>query len=302
MQTLIEVLRKTTAYFQNKGIESARLDAELLFANVLNCKRLDLYLRFEEPLPDADLDRLRPLVKRRGQREPLQYILGTVPFLELTLKVGQCVLIPRPETEEWVDQFSRFCGWPPDKSAQPVGSEHPVTYPSPDAILDLGTGSGAIALALAKRFPDAQVVAVDTSVEALELARSNAELNALSERVEFVQSDWWESIQGRRFDWIVANPPYLTAAEWSSAEPEVRDFEPKSALVAADDGLADLKMILRGARYHLKDGGCIALETGIFQHAALHAIAPECMGANVAMRSVRDLNGFERVFVARLRH
>lgn len=276
MQTLIEVLHKTAEFFARKGVEHPRLNAELLFAHVLDCKRLDLYLQFERPMAEATLDALRPLVRRRGQREPLQYIVGSQPFCDLTLQVDARVLIPRPETEEMVEQVVALSG------------EKPAT------ILDLGTGSGAIALALAQRFVAVQVTAVDVSRDALAVARENAKLNGLTGRVTFIQADWRTGLQGR-FDWIVSNPPYLTEAEWAAAAPEVKDYEPKGALVAADEGLADLFAILAGALDHLNPGGCVALETGIAHHPAL-ATQAEALGY-ASHRSLQDVHGYNRFFM-----
>lgn len=279
MQTLIELLEKTTAFFAKKGVEHARLNAELLFAHVLRCKRLDLYLQFERPIAEATLDALRPLVKRRGQREPLQYIVGNAPFGELTLKVDKRVLIPRPETEEFVEHLLRMG----------AADAEPAT------ILDLGTGSGAIALALAQRFAAAQVTALDVSDEALAVARENAALNGLNGRVTWLQADWFVDL-AQQFTWIVANPPYLTEREWAAAAPEVKDYEPKGALVAADEGMADLMAILTAATKHLHPGGCVALETGLAHHRELAKQAEELGYASY--RSLQDIHGHDRFFMA----
>ncbi|OHE73701.1 MAG: protein-(glutamine-N5) methyltransferase, release factor-specific [Verrucomicrobia bacterium GWF2_51_19] len=251
MTTLLIVLEKTKRFLADKGVPSARVDAEWLFAHVLNCKRLDLYLQYEKELDESVLGRLRELVKRRAQREPLQHIIGHCDFHGLRFKSDARALIPRPETEELV---ALLC-------------EHP----QPASILDLGTGTGAIALSLAKHFPHSDVLAIDKSREALSLASENAAINGL-ERVRFEPSDWFESVRGT-FDWIVANPPYLSEEEWLSAEPEVRSHDPQMALVAAHQGLADLAKIVTQARTFLNPNGLLALEMGIHHADALLEIA-----------------------------
>lgn len=277
MQTLLEVLKKTTDYFDRNGVDNPRLNAEQLFAHVLGCKRLDLYLQFERPLEAELLDRLRPLVARRARREPLQYILGEWTFGDLTLATDSRALIPRPETEELVGATVELLG---------AGT--------PKRILDLGTGSGAIALALAAKYPDAEVVGVDASATALELAAANARRTGLEERVQLAQSDWLSAVD-EQFDLIISNPPYLTEAEWTEAEPEVRDYEPKDALVAPDEGMAALKEIIQQAatRYLARaTHSLLALETGIAQHQALRAWGQEC-GFN-GCQSRQDLSMRDR--------
>jgi release factor glutamine methyltransferase len=277
MFTLLELLDKTAKYFAEKNVPGPRSQAEWIFAHVLSCKRLDLFLRFDTPLAEDTLAKLRPLVARRARREPLQYVLGNSPFCNLVLKCDARALIPRPETEFLVEMIL--------KRIKPV----------PKRILDLGTGTGAIALSLAKAWPESEVVAADFSEDALNLARENAAANGLEKRLRFVLSDWMEKIDGQ-FDLVVSNPPYLAKEEWESAEPEVRDFEPYGALVAEEKGLADLKRILTEARGRLSAGGTIALETGIAHHEALSCIAKECGYA--AFEGLRDLSNHPRYFFA----
>jgi release factor glutamine methyltransferase len=256
MLTVLEVIKKTTDFFAAKGIESPRLNAELLVGHALALKRMQLYLLFERPLTAAELEAIRPLVRRRGQREPLQYILGETEFFGLKLKVDRRVLIPRPETERLLEL---------------VGER--LTQP-PASILDLGTGSGAIALGLAKHYPQAQVTAVDLSEEALALAQENAVACGVAAQVTLLRSDWFAGLAPEaRFDLIVANPPYLSAEETAQTAPEVQGHEPVKALTSADGGLADLREILSGAPRFLAAGGLLALETGIAQHAELARLA-----------------------------
>ena len=193
---------------------------------------------------------------RRGKREPLQYILGQVDFSGLKLKADRRALIPRPETEWLVELLVARC------------------LPPPARILDLGTGGGAIALGLARAWPEAAVTAVDLSAEALAFAAENALAAGLGGRVSLVRSDWFGQIPAdATFDLLVANPPYLAQAELAESAPEVREHEPAGALAAAEGGLADLRAILAAGRRHAAPGALIALETGPGQHAALAGIA-----------------------------
>lgn len=282
MLSLLEIVQKTTDFFAARGIESARLNAELLIGHALGLKRMQLYLQFERLLTEAELEKIRPLVKRRGQREPLQYILGETEWCGLRLRVDRRALIPRHETELLVELIQARTDTPPVD------------------ILDLGTGTGAIALALASLYPGARVTAVDASEDALTLAGENSRALGLEERVQRVRSDWFASLPAdARYDVVVSNPPYLTAAETAAAEPEVRMHEPVAALTSADDGLADLRKIIAGAPAALKPGGLLALETGIDQHAALLGLLAEA-GLEDA-ESKPDLTGRNRFVFARAR-
>ena len=218
MLTVLEIIKRTTDFLEKRGVESPRLNAELLIGHALALKRMQLYLQFERPLTETELEKIRPLVKRRGNREPVQYILGETEFSGLKLKVDRRALIPRPETEYLIELIMKRL------------PEAPAT------ILDLGTGSGAIALALAKAYPGASVTAVDKSIDALALARENAVACGLNERVRFLESDWFSSIaENEQFQLIVANPPYLSDQEMNEAPPEVREFEPAMALSAGSN-------------------------------------------------------------------
>ena len=279
MLTVLEIIKRTTGFFEQRGVESARLNAELLIGHALGLKRMQLYLQFERPLAEAELEKIRPLVKRRGAREPLQYIMGETEFAGLKLKVDRRALIPRPETERLIELIV-------------------AKFPTPPAtVLDLGTGSGAIALALAKAWPEAAVTALDRSAEALALARENAAVCGLGERVTLLASDWFSAVPaGARFDLVMANPPYLSDAETAATAPEVKDFEPRAALSAGPDGAADLRRILAKARDFLNAGGLLACETGIAQHAELASLAKTQGYARV--ESLRDLTGRDRYLLA----
>ena len=278
--TIREIKERTEAFFESKGVPNARLDTDTLIAHSLGIKRLELYLDLDRPLTEAQLAELRPLVKRRAEREPLQYIVGTVDFCDMELKVDRRALIPRFETEELVELACEAL------------SENPKT------ILDLGTGSGALALALAKKYPEASVDAVDVSAAALSLAQENALALGLDSRVTFHEGSWWRplGLGEQLFDLIVSNPPYLTDEEMTTAEPEVVGHEPHSALVSGVDGLDDLRLIFKEAASHMKPGGLLALETGIAQTEALDALA---VAAGLQGECMEDLSGRPRFYFAR---
>ncbi|MEZ5276315.1 MAG: peptide chain release factor N(5)-glutamine methyltransferase [Opitutaceae bacterium] len=275
MLTILEIVRKTSEFFERKGMEQPRLNAELIVGHCLGLDRMQLYLQFERPLTEPELVPIREKVRRRGLREPLQYVLGTAPFHDLMLKVDSRVLVPRPETEQMAERIRERL------------------EVAPRRIVDLGTGSGALALCLARAFPEAEVLGVDASPDALEVARSNAEAASLEGRVSFLRSDWYASVPvGQRFDLIVSNPPYLTEDEWASAAPEVRNHEPKMALISEDDGCGDLERIMEGSRVRLEPAGHLVLETGIHQHARLMAKA-ESLGY-IGIESLKDWSDRDR--------
>ncbi len=281
MLSLLEIITKTTDFFAARGVEPARLNAEQIVGHALGLKRMQLYLQFERLLTEPELEKIRPLVKRRAQREPLQHIVGSVEWGGLTLKVDRRALIPRPETEELLELVL----------AQAGGG-------GVRRVLDLGTGSGALALALAQAWPESQVTAVDASDDALALARENAAGLGLAARVEFLKSDWFSALPaGVVYDLIISNPPYLTDDEVAAAEPEVRLHDPLAALVAGDEGRADLHKIIPGAAVRLAPGGWLALETGVAQHAAL--LAAIAAAGLTAGESRVDLRGRDRFLLAR---
>jgi release factor glutamine methyltransferase len=268
--TLAEVLKGATEYLAGRGIETARVDAELLLARALGLSRIELYTQHDRPLSDAERSAARELVQRRGQREPLAYVLGDWDFRRLTLKTDRRALVPRPETEIVVERcLALLTG---------------VTAPR---LADVGTGTGAIALALKQERPDAIVVATDSSADALELAQENARMNELE--VEFREGDLLAGVDGP-LDLIVSNPPYVGAEELDALEPEVRDWEPRGALV--DEG-----QTLRLARdAHSVLEGWLVLEVHE-EHA--QALSGEL--AKLGYRRVSiglDLSGRERVLEA----
>lgn len=247
--TVLEVLQSTTAYFEKRAIESPRLNAEHLIAHSLGKKRIELYLDFERSLSEPELAPLRELVRRRGQGEPLQHLLGTVEFANHIFVTDKRALIPRPETEQLVEYL---CDLP---------------WPEEPRMLDVGTGSGVIALSLAVRFPGAELHAVDLSEDALALARENAERLGIRDRIRFHESHLLEKAEGT-FDLIVANLPYIAEGEAAQLAPEVR-HDPSVALFGGTTGTELIRELIATAPPHLRAGGALALEIGIGQQGAL---------------------------------
>lgn len=253
MKTVLEVIQVTTAYFQKSGVDSARLNIEHLLAHVLGKKRMELYLEFDRPLSDEELGPLRELVKRRAQGEPLQHLLGTIEFCGRTFACDRRALIPRQETEQLCEL---------------VVVEFTKQSPSPHRILDVGAGSGVIALTLASAWPGAAVEAVDVSPEALSLARENANRLSLAERIRVVESDLFSAVEGA-FDLVVANLPYIDQAVIPTLTREVQ----RDPVLALDGGLAGMQIFERfipDATKHLR--GMLALEIGHDQADALRGL------------------------------
>jgi release factor glutamine methyltransferase len=269
--SLAEVLRAATDYLAARGVESPRLDAERLLARALGLTRMELYTQHDRPLTEAERAAARALVQRRGRREPLAYVLGDWDFRRLTLATDARALVPRPETEIVVERCL----------ARLEGLDAP-------RVLDVGTGSGAIALALKHERPDARVTATDISAAALALARENADRNELD--VELVETDLFVGIAGT-FDLVVSNPPYVLGAELAGLEPEVRDWEPELALVDA----GQTEAIAAGARDVLD--GWLVLE--VHERLASETVARLARLGYAAATIALDLVGRERVVEAR---
>lgn len=246
--TVLEGIQKSTEFLVKKGVESARLQAELLLADVVKLPRMKLYLNFERALTPVETETLRDLVQRRGKREPLQHILGSTSFCGLEIAVNRHVLVPRPETELLAE-----AGW-----------SFLSTLPSPSiTALDFGTGSGCIAIALAVKAPAARIQAIDVSPEALQLAQQNAGSHQVGERIGFLQGDGFSALDKElRFDLVISNPPYIPSAEIESLQPEVRDYDPRRALDGGTDGLDFYRRLAAETSAFLKPGGRIMLEFG----------------------------------------
>jgi release factor glutamine methyltransferase len=271
--TLGEVLRRSAVYLGQNGVESPRLDAELLLADALGLTRLELYTQYDRPLTDAERDAVRDHVRRRGRREPLAYILGEWGFHRLTLRTDARALVPRPETEVVVERALQL-----------------LALTEAPRIVDVGTGSGAIALALAHERPDAQVTATDVSAAALALARENAARLALD--VRFVQTHLLEGVSGP-FDLVVSNPPYVAEEELADLQPEIREHEPELALRDA----GQTRELAAAAASVLVPGGFVVLEC--HEERAGDVAAALVAGPFAAVTISSDLAGRERVVEAR---
>jgi release factor glutamine methyltransferase len=280
--TILSVLNWTTKYFGEKQVATPRLDAEVLLSHVLHCDRVALYVRFEQPLERAELDTFRELVRRRVDGEPVAYLTGTKEFWSLPLRVDPRVLIPRPETELVVDVVLE------------------LTRDAPPGLAgDVGTGSGAIALALKRERPAWTVIATDLSAAALEVARDNA--TRLGLEVDFLEGDLLGPLAGRGpFDVIASNPPYLAEAEVPTLMREVAEHEPRVALTPGRDGLAAIRVIVAGAPDLLAPGGALVLEIGYQQGPAAQGLIA-ASGAFGPATTRRDHAGLDRVLWARRR-
>lgn len=249
--TVLKVLNWTKGYLAEKGVENARLEAEWLLCAATGLDRVGLYVNFEKPLSDAELTPFRAMVARRAKREPLQYILGSQEFYGLDFTVTPDVLIPRHDTEVLVQAAI-------DRAS---GARR---------ILDIGVGSGCIAVTLAKTLPGVEVWGVEKSPAALALAQQNAERHGV--RVTLCEGSLFEPFPGERFDLIVSNPPYIPTADLETLQPEVRDYEPWGALDGGPDGLDFYRTIIPAAREHLSPGGWLLFELGIGQAEAVGAM------------------------------
>ena len=273
--TVLEAIQKSTEFLAKKGVESPRLQIELLLAHLLKMPRMKLYLNFERVLTPAETDALRELVKRRGRREPLQHITGSISFCGLEIAVNRHALVPRPETEllaeagwEFLNREGRRAGVPNSGTA----ARHPSPNGFPTA-LDSGTGTGCIAIALAVKCPQAIIMATDISAEALALAKENAVRHNVAGQIRFLQGDGFTIFPtDASFDLIVSNPPYIPSAEIATLQPEVRDFDPCAALDGGVDGLDFYRRLAVEAKSFLKPNGKIMLEFGDGQDRTIRNI------------------------------
>ena len=282
--TILSLIEWSANHFSSKLVDSPRLTAELLLSHVLGCRRIELYTNFDRVLSPDELARYKAVLKRRLAHEPVQYIIGSTEFMGLKLEVDRRTLIPRPETELLVEHVV--------ESARGRGSR-------PVRILEIGAGSGNIAVSLAKLIPSSEVIALDISTDALEVARGNARLHAVEGRVKFTAFD----IMGRDgeyeaepFDFVISNPPYIPAADIPSLPPEIREYEPLIALRDSGDGLSFFRRIGETGARLLKSDGRLFVEIGFNQRDAVCSILGDLGYAPV--RSFRDYAGIDRVVEA----
>jgi len=277
--TVLEVLQASTDYLTKRKIESARLNAEHLLAHVLARKRIELYLEFDRTLTEPELAPLRGLIRRRGEGEPLQHLLGTVEFCGQVFHSDKRAMVPRPETEELVEFLIGHCG----------------SETGDSRIVDIGTGSGVIALSLAARLPQARVYAVDVSPDALSLARENAARLGLNERVTFLESNLLDNLS-ERFDVIVANLPYIAMNDRRSLSPEVL-HDPEVALFGGERGDELIQKLIVQACEHLAPAGLLALEIGVGHSDLVQAALTEKKYKDILIK--KDYSGIPRFVFAR---
>lgn len=276
--TVLNILAWTKNYLAGKGVENARLESEWLLSAALGLDRVGLYVNFDKPLTETELALYRGMIARRARREPLQYILGSQEFMELDFEVSPAALIPRCDTETLLAEAVKR---------------------SKDAIkiLDIGVGSGCIAVALAVKLPASQVYGVEQSADALTLAKRNAAKHGVN--VTLVQGSLFEPFNGVRFDMIVSNPPYIPTGEFDSLQPEVRDFEPREALDGGADGLDFYRSIIPDATDHLNPGGWLLFEVGIGQAKRVLELFTQT-GRFEELFTAKDPAGIERVVGGRI--
>jgi release factor glutamine methyltransferase len=282
--TIMRLLDWTTSFFEGKGVESARLEAQLLLAHALGCTKMALYTRFDEAPAEEERTRFRELVQQRVKGSPVAHLLGRKEFFALEFLVSPSVLIPRPDSEWIVTECLALA----------KGMESP-------SVLDVGTGSGCLALAVASRHKGARVCATDVSEDALAVARRNAEKHKLQERVRFLQGDLFAPLApAERFDFILSNPPYVSRAELAKLAPEVRDHEPRLAIDGGEDGFAVIDRLIAVAPDHLAAGGYLILEIGFDQEAGARQRFAKHGGYEVG-KTIQDAAGHPRVLRARIK-
>ena len=281
--TVKRILDWTAEHLRQHGSDSPRLEAEILLAHARACPRIELYTRYAEELSEAERATMRELVRRRARAEPVAYLVGRREFYALSFEVSPAVLIPRPETELLVLELLER-----------------ANRQQPGRVLDLCTGSGCVAVAVAVHWPEARITATDLSVDALAIARQNATRHNVVERVDFLQGDLFAALPaGAMFDFIVSNPPYIRDDELAGLPADVARYEPELALRGGPDGLQCIRRILQGAVKYLRPGGWLMLEMDPAQ------VEPVCQhlrndGDWTEITSLRDLAGHQRVVLSRL--
>lgn len=285
--TTQRLLTWTTQHFERKGLDSPRVAAEMLLAHVLGCKRLELYMDTARPASELERAAFCELVERAIAHEPVDYLVGQASFFSLLFDVTPAVLIPRPSTETLVEHIIQH-------------ARHTPGFAKP-TVIDLGTGSGAIAVSLAKHLPGAHVVATDISADALDVARQNAKRHGVADRIDFAQGDLYEALDkipgpGLRAHYLVSNPPYIPDNEWDHVAPNVKDHEPTGALRGGRDGLDVIRPLIAGAMAHLAKPAQLVVEIAAVQKDAATALATEA--SFVRPRVLADHEALPRVLVA----
>lgn len=282
MLTVLESIRLSTEYLEKKGVESPRINAELLLADILNCKRLDLYLSYDRPLSADEVTKYRTYLKRRGDFEPYQYITGKVEFYGLQFEVNPSVLIPRPETEILVEEIISLF-----KDSGEL------------KILDIGTGSGNIAIALASNLKNASITATDISKNCLETAERNSFSNQTDKQIKFIINDILkDDLNGGEFDIVVSNPPYISEKDFNDLRPELKVYEPKQALTDNSDGLIYYRIISAKAKKLLKNKGKLFFEIGDGQSEKVSTILTDNNYSDIKI--VNDYLHINRVISGKL--
>jgi release factor glutamine methyltransferase len=286
---ILDILNYTTRYLSEKGIENSRLNAEHLLSHTLNINRVELYLNYDRPLLETELKRFKLLLNRRLNQEPLQYIIGETEFMSLPFKVNSGVLIPRPETEILVETVLETC-------TEKFNSESKIK------ILDIGTGSGCIAISLARYLENCHVTALDVSQGALKTAEENARLNNVENKTRILMADFLDSRSSKElaqeFDVVVSNPPYVGAEDFEKLPEEVKDYEPAIALKDGNDGLTFYHKIADFALTHLTAKGFVAVEVGLGQAHQVKRIFLE--NGYSGVKIFEDLNAIERILICEI--
>ena len=279
---VLELLEWTTGYFEKHNIPNPRLDAEVLLGHLLQKSRLQLYLHFDMPVFQNDLDVFREMIKKRVARTPISYLTNRKEFMSLDFYVDERVLIPRPETEFIVETILKS------------------NFDSSQSILEIGTGSGIIATALAVNKPEWEIIATDICKDALAVAEINRDAHDCNERITLLQGDLFEPIrplESSRYNWVVSNPPYVMTNDHDALSPDVRDYEPHIALFAGEDGLSIIRMLVAEAPNHLHPNGKLIFEIGDTQKESVKALLNN-QSEYKKFRFIKDYSGKDRVVLA----
>ena len=283
--TITKLLNWVTQFLTDNGIESPRLSAELLLSHVLGLKRIELYTQYNKAVEKQELDKLRELVRRAGQHEPIAYLVGKTEFYSMELNVTPDCMIPRPETELLVQRTIEFLR----------------TRNGPQYVCDLCTGSGCIAVAIAKNFPNAKIIATDICDTALAVAATNVEKHNLQDKITLLSGDLFDPIIPQldvgKFDLIVCNPPYVSSGEYEKLDKNVRDYEPRLALFAGDDGLDIYRRIIEKVDSFLKPDAALILEIGYAQGHAITELLKQT-GVFAGIKIERDFHNNDRIVTA----